>query len=142
MPQELFLAPFLIEYFETSKSSLNFMQNYILKALKNQQIMAICRSLGLISKIITEPYLDRASDESTTALSMGSVYNRLVTVLELCAKHPHLLLKNEISLFFGPFLQLSGVSKKIFFIFIIEFTDRNFNRKIDISTEIKIGKLI
>lgn len=35
--------------------------------------MAICRSLGLISKIITEPYLDRASDESTTALSMGSV---------------------------------------------------------------------
>lgn len=43
-----FLAPFLIEYFETSKSSLNFTQNYILKALKNQQIMAICRSLGLI----------------------------------------------------------------------------------------------
>ncbi|CAG2215596.1 unnamed protein product [Mytilus edulis] len=75
-----YLASHLVQYFENSKSTLNFTHRYILKALKDDRILAICRALGIISKIITEPYLNRASDESSTALSMGNVYNRLIDI--------------------------------------------------------------
>jgi hypothetical protein len=76
--------------------------------------LAICRALGIISKIITEPYYERSADEKTTALSMGNVYNRLINILALSTENPDLLLTNQISLFFGPFLPPSPVSQSLF----------------------------
>ncbi|CAG2222385.1 unnamed protein product [Mytilus edulis] len=114
MAGTFYLASHLVQYFENSKSTLNFTHRYILKALKDDRILAICRALGIISKIITEPYLNRASDESSTALSMGNVYNRLIDVLKCCEENPYLMLKNDISLFFGPSTQLSDVSTSLF----------------------------
>lgn len=52
----------------------------------------LCRSLGIISKIITEHYYERSADEKTTALSMGNVYNRLINILALSTENPDLLL--------------------------------------------------
>jgi hypothetical protein len=37
------------------------------------------------------------SDETTTALSIGNVYGRLIHVLEISSDNPHLLLSNNIS---------------------------------------------
>jgi hypothetical protein len=51
------------DYIQNSKSNLNFTVNYIFKALQNDHVLAICRALGIISKIITEPYYER-SDRS------------------------------------------------------------------------------
>ena len=90
-------AKHLIDYIQNSKSTMNFTVTYILKALMNNIILALCRALGIICKIITEPYLDRSSDETTTALSIGNVYGRLIHVLEISSDNPHLLLSNNIS---------------------------------------------
>jgi hypothetical protein len=35
---------------------------------KDDHVLAICRALGIISKIITDPYYERSADEKTTAL--------------------------------------------------------------------------
>lgn len=109
-----FLAPFLIDYIQNSKTTLNFTVNYIFKALQNDHVLAICRALGIISKIITQPYYERSADENTTALSMGNVYNRLINILALSTENPDLLLTNQTSLFFGPFLPPSPVSQSLF----------------------------
>lgn len=86
-----YLASRLVQFFENSKSTLSFTHRYILKALKDDRILALCRALGIRSKINTEPYLNRASDESSTALSMGDVYNRLIDLLILnVLKNTHL----------------------------------------------------
>jgi hypothetical protein len=66
---------------------MNFTVAYILKALMNNITLALCRALGIICKIITEPYLDRSSDETTTALSIGNVYGRLIHVLEISSEN-------------------------------------------------------
>jgi hypothetical protein len=53
--------------------TMNFTVAYILKAWMNNIILTLCRVLGIICKIITEPYIDRSSDETTTALSSSSI---------------------------------------------------------------------
>jgi hypothetical protein len=80
-------AKHLIDYIQNSKSTMNFTVAYILKALMNNITLALCRALGIICKIITEPYLDRSSDETTTALSIGNVYGRLIHVLEISSEN-------------------------------------------------------
>ncbi|CAG2192949.1 unnamed protein product [Mytilus edulis] len=45
---------------------------------------------------------------------MGNVYNRLIDVLKCCEENPYFMLKNDISLFFGPSTQLSDVSTSLF----------------------------
>ncbi|VDI09992.1 Hypothetical predicted protein [Mytilus galloprovincialis] len=72
-----FLHKHLITYLKTSKSTLNYIQDYIVQALSNDNILAILRALGLISKIFTEPYWKKAGGEIETALGMGNIYNRL-----------------------------------------------------------------
>lgn len=109
-----YLAPYLVQYFENSKSTLNFTQNYILKALKNDKILVILRALGILYKIITQPYMNKASDEKCNALSMGSTYNRLIYILKDCTDNPSLLLKNNISVFYGPFEPPDFISQSLF----------------------------
>lgn len=108
------MAQHLIDYFIYSKSTLNFTQNYILKALQCNKLLSSIRALGIISKKITEPYLYISSDETLTAIEMGSIYQRLIDILQLSSQNPSLLLKNEISLTFGPFLPLCAVSESLF----------------------------
>lgn len=43
-----YLAQHLIDYFIYSKSTLNFTQNYILKALQCNKLLSIIRALGII----------------------------------------------------------------------------------------------
>ncbi|CAG2226354.1 unnamed protein product [Mytilus edulis] len=77
--------------------------DYIVRALSNDNILAILRALGLISKIFTEPYWKKAGGEIETALGMGNIYNRLVEFLEICIANPELvLIENGIKLFYGP----------------------------------------
>jgi hypothetical protein len=45
-----YIAKHLINYFTNSKSTLNYTQNFILTALKNDYVISICRALGIISK--------------------------------------------------------------------------------------------
>ncbi|CAG2229675.1 unnamed protein product [Mytilus edulis] len=98
-----FLHKHLITYLKTSKSTLNYIQDYIVRALSNDNILAILRALGLISKIFTEPYWKKAGGEIETALGMGNIYNRLVEFLEICIANPELvLIENGIKLFYGP----------------------------------------
>ncbi|CAC5406929.1 unnamed protein product [Mytilus coruscus] len=98
-----FLHKHLITYLKTSKSTLNYIQDYTVRALSNDNILAILRALGLISKIFTEPYWKKAGGEIETALGMGNIYNRLVEFLEICIANPELVLtENGIKLFYGP----------------------------------------
>ena len=43
----------LINYSTNSKSTLNYTNNFILTALKNDYVTSICRALGIISKTVT-----------------------------------------------------------------------------------------
>ena len=96
------LMEHVIEYLVTSKSSLNFMQNFILESLKDQTIIALLRALGILSKTITEPYWQFVQTSGVSAIEMGSVYQRLVSFLEECSENPGILLRNEGKLFVGP----------------------------------------
>ena len=73
-----YLAKFLILYLESSKLSLNYTQNYIFDALRNDTILSLCRALGIICFIITEPYWKIAADNEISAIQMDYTYNRLV----------------------------------------------------------------
>jgi hypothetical protein len=64
--------------------------------IQNDHVLAICRALGIISKIITEPY-ERSADENTPALSMGNVYNRLINILALSTENPDLHLECSLN---------------------------------------------
>jgi hypothetical protein len=55
-----YLRDILIQYFTTSKCSLNYTNKIILSALKDENIMAICRALGIICKVITQLYWNEA----------------------------------------------------------------------------------
>ena len=43
-----YLANHIIKYFQESKSTLNFTQNFILAALKNDHVLSLCKALGII----------------------------------------------------------------------------------------------
>lgn len=109
-----YLGPHLINYFENSKTSLNYTQNYILQMLRNKHVMVILRSFGIICYKIISPYWEKAAYEQSTAFEMGHLYNRLVDFLQECIDNPLLLVTNSIHLFHGPFQPVDEVHLSLF----------------------------
>ena len=109
-----YLAKFLILYLESSKLSLNYTQNYIFDALRNDTILSLCRALGIICYIITEPYWKIAADNEISAIQMDYTYNRLVQLLEICIEDPKLLLQNNVSLSDEPTLPVKPENELLF----------------------------
>ena len=109
-----YLAKHLEAYLKTSKSALNFTRDFIYTRIRNDVILASCRALGIIGKLIKEPYWEFAADNSKSAIDMGNIYNRLVTFLKICIENPKLPLENKVSLLFGPSTVLDDVSKHLF----------------------------
>ena len=66
-----YLASHLIKYLRDSKHTLNYTQNFILTCLLDSKILSICRALGIICEIITEPYWNVASDMDLSPFEMG-----------------------------------------------------------------------
>jgi hypothetical protein len=97
-----YLRDILIQYFTTSKCSLNYTDKIILSALKDENIMAICRALGIICKVITQPYWNEAVGENRNALQMQPIYESLAQLLETASANPNFLLQNSIHLLPGP----------------------------------------
>ncbi|CAC5395381.1 unnamed protein product [Mytilus coruscus] len=104
-----YLHKHLITNLKSSKSSLNFIQDYIVRALSNDKILCILRALALLCKIFTEPYWKKAGDEVKTALRMGSIYNRVVEFLTICIDDPQLIIENDIKFFIGPDSRDDGI---------------------------------
>lgn len=103
----------LTRYLKSLKSSLNFIRNSIISALKSNVIELIIRSLGIVSKIITEPYW-HLSEEVKTAIDMGSIYRRLISLLEEYYNSPEFMLRNELKFVCGPSLPDDEVSQALF----------------------------
>jgi hypothetical protein len=82
--------------------------------MRNDVILASCRVLGIIGKLLNEPYWTFSADDSKCAIDMGNIYNRLVTFLKICIENPKLPLENKFSLSFGPSTVLDDVSKHLF----------------------------
>ncbi|XP_062597563.1 uncharacterized protein LOC134258988 [Saccostrea cucullata] len=96
-----FIHKLLLQYMFSMKSSYSFLQNFIVLSLQNKVILCLLRALGILCKLITEPYFAKAS-EVGTILDMGSVYQRLLFVLNMYYENPLLALKQELRLFYGP----------------------------------------
>jgi hypothetical protein len=109
-----YIVKHLINYFTNSKSTLNYTQNFILTALKNDYVISICRALGIISKTVTEPYCRCAGDSDRNALNMGSIYEQLIDLLTNGANSSHLLKTNRLQLVIGPQLEPDKVSQSLF----------------------------
>ncbi|CAC5373183.1 unnamed protein product [Mytilus coruscus] len=103
------LHKYLIIYLNSSKSSLNFIQDYIVRALSNDKTLCILRALGLICKNFTEPYWKKAGEEGKTALGMGCIYNRVVEYLNFRIDDPQLIIENGVKLLIGPDLPDDGI---------------------------------
>ena len=96
-----FIHKLLLQYLLSLKNSLNFIQNAIVFFLQNKRFLTILRALGILCKLITEPYWKKTLEVSN-ALFMGTVYERLVFVLNLFYENPGLALGRKVSLFEGP----------------------------------------
>ena len=107
-----YISKHLINYLTNSKSTLNYTQNFILTARKNDYGISICRALGIISKMVTEPYWRCDSDRN--ALKMGSIYEQLIDLLTNGANSPNLLITNRLQLVIGPQLEPDKVSQSLF----------------------------
>jgi hypothetical protein len=57
-----------------AKNSLNYTQNYIFDALRNDKILSLCRAIGIICFIITAPYWKIAADNEISAIQMEMVF--------------------------------------------------------------------
>ncbi|XP_061163864.1 myb-like protein X [Saccostrea echinata] len=97
-----FMHKLVLQYFYSLKASYTFNQNFILLCLQNKTFLTLLRSLGILCKIITGPYFLKAT-EVGNILDMGSVFQRLLYVLDLFIENPILALNNEVSLFYGPY---------------------------------------
>ena len=71
--------------------------------------MSLCRALGVICFIITEPYWKIAANNEISAIQMDSTYNRLVQLLD-----PKLLLQNNVSLSDEPTLPVKPENELLF----------------------------
>ncbi|XP_053388677.1 uncharacterized protein LOC128551786 [Mercenaria mercenaria] len=103
-----FLKQHLLSYLKDSKTSLNYVQTVIVKCLENNFFLSILRAMGILSKIVTEPYFRFSSDKDNTILEMDGLCNRLVDLLSTAKQNPHLLLCNSISLLYGPCVRQSN----------------------------------
>ncbi|XP_021339820.1 uncharacterized protein LOC110441045 [Mizuhopecten yessoensis] len=109
-----YLSQHLQDYLESSKSTLNFVQTCILEGLKDPILMDICKCLGILSKLITEPYWRKAGGEVASAIEMGPVYTRLIECLGIGCETPLTLLHNNIQLFPGPSVEPDDVLQLLF----------------------------
>lgn len=110
-----FLAPYIVEYIQTSKTTINQSQNFLLGALQNTQLLKICRALGVIlKKVVTEPYWRLAGDSAMTALDMAPVYNRLLDLLSSACTDPAAFLENCLHLLPGPAPQRAAQHERLF----------------------------
>ena len=69
--------------------------------LQNNTVLTLLRSLGILCKVITEPYFLKAT-EVGSILHMSSVYQRLLYVLNAILENQKIVLNTEVSLFYGP----------------------------------------
>lgn len=116
-----FFRKHIIFYLSSSKSTLNVVQNCFLCALQNNFILCISKALGILCRVLTEPYW-RKTDEVKHAVTMGSVYRRMLDFLDSCTTNPYLLIKREISLFYGPSLPCSDVEDILYESFNADIT--------------------
>lgn len=93
-----YLSEFIKLYLESSKLSLNYTQNYIFDHIRSAKILSLCRALGIICYIITEPYWKIAADNENSAIEMNTTYNKIINILETSITDPTLLLHNKTSL--------------------------------------------
>ena len=93
---------------------MNYTDKIILSALKDENIMAICRALGIICKVITQPYWNEAVDEDRNALQMQPIYESLVQLLETVSANPNFLLQNSLHLLPGPVSPPDLVTQSLF----------------------------
>jgi hypothetical protein len=56
--------------------------------------LSLCRALGIICYIITEPYWKIAADNEISAIQMDYTYNRLVQLLEICIEATEINYRN------------------------------------------------
>ncbi|CAC5398939.1 unnamed protein product [Mytilus coruscus] len=94
-----YLAQYLVTYFKTSKSTLNYTQNFILAALQNNEILCICRALGILCQTITEPYWTIAGNNEILAINIGPTYNRIIELLDICEKNPNFFWKMKYTFY-------------------------------------------
>ncbi|XP_062599177.1 uncharacterized protein LOC134260638 [Saccostrea cucullata] len=97
-----FMHKLILQYFYSLKTSYTLIQNFIMSCLQNKTFLTLLRSLGILCKIITEPYFLK-TNEVGNILDMGSVFQRFLYVLDLFIENPKLALNNEVSLFYGPY---------------------------------------
>ena len=111
-----YLRDILIQYLTTSKCPLNYTDKIILSALKDENIMAICRALGIICNVIIQPYWNEAVDEDRKALQMQPIYESLVQLLETAGRsiNPNFLLQNSLHLLPGPVSPPHLVTQSLF----------------------------
>jgi hypothetical protein len=131
-----YIANHLINYFTNSKSTLNYTQNFILTALKNDYVISICRALGVISKTVTEPYWRCAGDSDRNALNMGYIYEQLIALLTNGANSPTFLTTNRLQLVIGPQLELGKVSQSLFEKSSLETFQAHYSRTYYVNTNI------
>ena len=131
-----YIAKHLINYFTNSKSTLNYTQNSILTALKNDYVISICRVLGIISKTVTEPYWRCAGDSDRNALNMRSIYEQLMDLLTHGANSPNLLTPNRLQLVIGRQLDPGKVSQTLCEKSSLETFQAHYSRTYSVNTSI------
>ncbi|XP_056002923.1 uncharacterized protein LOC125662868 [Ostrea edulis] len=96
-----FMHKLVLQYLMALKSSYTFIQNFIVLSLQNKVILTILKALGILCKIITEPYLVKVS-ESGDILKMDTVFQRLLFLLNSFYENPSLAMNHELRFFYGP----------------------------------------
>ncbi|XP_053403190.1 uncharacterized protein LOC123534936 [Mercenaria mercenaria] len=97
-----YIKDLLLDYLRDSKSSLNYIQTTIVKCLNNKCFLSILRAMGILDKIVTEPYFSFTTNTDNNILEMTGVCSRLLQILNTGTHQPDLLLNRRVSLFFGP----------------------------------------
>ncbi|XP_053395826.1 uncharacterized protein LOC128555979 [Mercenaria mercenaria] len=96
-----FIKKQILNYLCESKTSLNFTQNIIVNGLKNEFIVAVIHALGIIFKLVTDPYM-KITMSNSSVLEVSGVYSSLIDVMKAGSSQPDLFLKNQIHLICGP----------------------------------------
>ncbi|XP_048770832.2 uncharacterized protein LOC125676980 [Ostrea edulis] len=134
-----FLHKLLLQYFHSLKTSYSFIQNCIVLSLQNKIILSLLKALGILCKLITQPYLVKAT-EVKNILDMGLIYQRISTILDMFSENPILALKNEVKFFYGPELY-DGVSEFLFQTSIYDDLTCVFLKKLCIVFNAKVKKI-
>ena len=94
-----FLKDKILMYFNTCKEQINGMQASIVKDLQHPPFMHGCRALGLISELVTSPYMRKVESPKMTALGMNPYYQELVEKLETWGRDASPIIEGRECLF-------------------------------------------